>query len=90
MKRKKIIQSIGTTFRYSLISDNAKVSKLSFYYYVLPSTFKNMKHVLQPPAPAQCSKSSYSENGKYLHDDTIGGARDSGRDRGSRQLADRI
>ena len=36
-----------------------------------------MKHVLQPPAPAQCSKSSYidhSENGKYFHDDTKGKA----------------
>ena len=74
---KKIIQSIGTTFRYSSLSDNTKVSKPSFYYYVLPSTFKNMKHVLQPPAPVKCSKSSqieHSENGKYLHDDTKGGS----------------
>ena len=74
---KKIIPSIGTTLRYSSLSDNTKVSKPSFYYYVLPSTFKNMKHVLQPPAPAQCSKSSqidHPENGKYLHDDTKGGA----------------
>ena len=74
---KKIIQSIGTTFRYSLLSDNTKVSKPSFYYYVLPSTFTNIKHLLQPPAPAQCSKSSQidpSENGKYLCDDTKGGA----------------
>ena len=30
----------------------------SFYYYVLPSTFRIMKHVPQPLAPAQCSKSS--------------------------------
>ena len=74
---KKIIQSIGTTFRYSLLSDNTKVSKPYFYYYVLPSTFTNMKHLLQPPAPAQCIKSSQidpSENGKYLCDDTKGGA----------------
>ena len=55
---KKIIQSIGTTFRYSSLSDNTKFSKPSFCYYVLPSTLKKMKHVLQPPAPVQCSKSS--------------------------------
>ena len=45
--------------------------------YVLPSTFKNMKHLLQPPAPVPCSKSSqidHSENGKYLHDDAKGGS----------------
>ena len=74
---KKIIQSIGTTFRYSSLSDNTKFSKPSFCYYVLPSTFKKMKHVLQPPAPVQCSKSSqidHSENGKKLHDDTKGRA----------------
>ena len=74
---KKIIQSIGTTFRYSSLSDNTKFTTSSFYYYVLPSMFKNMKHVPQPTAPAQCCKSSqidHSENGKKLHDDTKGGA----------------
>ena len=74
---KKIIQSIGTTFRYSSLSDNTKFTTSSFYYYVLPSMFKNMKHVPKPTAPAQCSKSSqidHSENGKKLHDDTKGGA----------------
>ena len=48
-----------------------------FCYLVLPSTVKNIKHVLHPVAPAQCSKSSYidhSENDKNLHDDTKGEA----------------
>ena len=43
----------------------------------IPSTVKIIKHVLQPPAPALCSKSFYiehSESDKNLHVDTKGDA----------------